>query len=265
MASPTQWANSRGWWRTGEPGMLQAMGSQRVRLKRLNNHHQRYPAVKFWWILELLRSPPWSLLSSRWRRCVPSSVWLGPCGPREQTQEGILWNSYKGLKCASGESFVCVCVRLWFLVSPLFIQFPWFNFTSLFSLIRGTALPGLLRCRSGSRLGSFKASHEAGRALVGCCGDEVAAVRKDGQCAPTWPEVTQLPQVNICFNVLSFRVKLFLCDLCFQCTFGHHIRCHQFGDSGAGNLWVSESRSVVSNPLRPLQSMGFSRPEDWSG
>ena len=35
MASPTQWTwvwvSSRSWWRTGKPGMLQSMGSQRVR------------------------------------------------------------------------------------------------------------------------------------------------------------------------------------------------------------------------------------------
>ena len=35
MASPTQrtwvWTNSRRWWRTGKPGVLQSMGSQRVR------------------------------------------------------------------------------------------------------------------------------------------------------------------------------------------------------------------------------------------
>ena len=35
MASPTQWtgiwANSRRWWRTGKPGVLQSMGLQRVR------------------------------------------------------------------------------------------------------------------------------------------------------------------------------------------------------------------------------------------
>ena len=35
MASPPQWtwvwASSKRWWRTGEPGMLQSMGSQRVR------------------------------------------------------------------------------------------------------------------------------------------------------------------------------------------------------------------------------------------
>ena len=35
MASPTQWtrvwANSRRWWRTGKPDVLQSMGSQRVR------------------------------------------------------------------------------------------------------------------------------------------------------------------------------------------------------------------------------------------
>ena len=34
MASPTQWmwvwANSRRWWRTGKPGVLQSMGSQKV-------------------------------------------------------------------------------------------------------------------------------------------------------------------------------------------------------------------------------------------
>ena len=35
MASPTQWtwvwSNSERWWRTGNPGVLQSMGSQRVR------------------------------------------------------------------------------------------------------------------------------------------------------------------------------------------------------------------------------------------
>ena len=35
MASPTQWTwvwvNSRSWWQTGKPGVLQSMGSQRVR------------------------------------------------------------------------------------------------------------------------------------------------------------------------------------------------------------------------------------------
>ena len=38
MASPTQWTwvwvNSRNWWWTGRPGMLQSMGSQRVRHDR---------------------------------------------------------------------------------------------------------------------------------------------------------------------------------------------------------------------------------------
>ena len=48
MASPTQWiwvwANSRRWWWTGKPGMLQSMGSQRVKydwateLKRVSHH-----------------------------------------------------------------------------------------------------------------------------------------------------------------------------------------------------------------------------------
>ena len=40
MASPTQWTwvwvNSRSWWWTGRPGVLQSMGSQRVRYDWLN-------------------------------------------------------------------------------------------------------------------------------------------------------------------------------------------------------------------------------------
>jgi len=39
MASPTQWTwvwvNSRSWWWTGRPGVLQSMGSQRVRFRSL--------------------------------------------------------------------------------------------------------------------------------------------------------------------------------------------------------------------------------------
>ena len=40
MASPTQWtwvwASSRSWWWTGKPGVLQSMGSQRVRYEWVN-------------------------------------------------------------------------------------------------------------------------------------------------------------------------------------------------------------------------------------
>ena len=42
MASPTQWtwvwANSESWWRTGKPGMVQSMGSWRVRQDWVNNN-----------------------------------------------------------------------------------------------------------------------------------------------------------------------------------------------------------------------------------
>ena len=41
MASLTQWtwvwASSKRWWRTGEPGVLQSMGSQSVKTERLNS------------------------------------------------------------------------------------------------------------------------------------------------------------------------------------------------------------------------------------
>ena len=43
MASPTQWTwvwvSSRRWWRTGKPGMLQSMESQRVRHNWATEHH----------------------------------------------------------------------------------------------------------------------------------------------------------------------------------------------------------------------------------
>ena len=42
MASPSQrtwvWANSRRWWRTGKPGVLQSMGLQRVRHNLATEH-----------------------------------------------------------------------------------------------------------------------------------------------------------------------------------------------------------------------------------
>ena len=45
MASPTQWtwvwANSERWWRTGKPGMLQSLGSQRVGQNWATEQHTR--------------------------------------------------------------------------------------------------------------------------------------------------------------------------------------------------------------------------------
>ena len=52
MASPTQWtciwASSGRWWRIGKPGMLQSMGSQRVRHDWVTEHQRqsRTPAYK---------------------------------------------------------------------------------------------------------------------------------------------------------------------------------------------------------------------------
>ena len=45
MASPTQWtwvwASSRRWWRTGKPGVLRSMGSQRVRQDLATEQHTK--------------------------------------------------------------------------------------------------------------------------------------------------------------------------------------------------------------------------------
>ena len=63
MASPTQWTqvwvNSRSWWWTGRPGVLQSMGSQRV------GHDERLNSTEWfrrWRICLQLRRPgfdPW--------------------------------------------------------------------------------------------------------------------------------------------------------------------------------------------------------------
>ena len=59
MASLTQWtwvwATSRWWWRTGKPGLLQSMGSQRVR-------HDWLTEQKYWEKLE----PSWYIQYTIW-------------------------------------------------------------------------------------------------------------------------------------------------------------------------------------------------------
>ena len=58
MASPTQWTwvwvNSRRWWRTGKPGVLQSMGLQRVGYDLTIEQQQSRYCVKTVWILILL-------------------------------------------------------------------------------------------------------------------------------------------------------------------------------------------------------------------
>ena len=51
MASPTQWtwvwANSRRWWRTEEPGVLQSMGSQRIRQDLVTEQQHSCSVTRF--------------------------------------------------------------------------------------------------------------------------------------------------------------------------------------------------------------------------
>ena len=52
MASPTQWtwvwANSRRWWRTGKPGVLQSMGSRRTGHDLLTEQQQNIALNLIW-------------------------------------------------------------------------------------------------------------------------------------------------------------------------------------------------------------------------
>ena len=51
MSSPTQWtwvwASSGRWWRTGRPGVLQSMGSQRVRQNWITEQQQQKRKITF--------------------------------------------------------------------------------------------------------------------------------------------------------------------------------------------------------------------------
>ena len=76
MASPTQWTlvwvDSRNWWWTGRPGMLQFMGSQRVRHdwvtelnwnnKKITTHIIMDWTVSLKWYAEFLNSRIWPYL-----------------------------------------------------------------------------------------------------------------------------------------------------------------------------------------------------------
>ena len=88
MASPTWWtwisASSRRWWRTGNPGVLQSMGSQIVRHEWLNN------SKKVFWGISIIQAKN------------DSSLILGnrsegfPCGSVEKNlpamQEMLVWS-----------------------------------------------------------------------------------------------------------------------------------------------------------------------------
>ena len=101
MAPSTQWtwiwANSGRWWRTGKPGMLQFMGSQRVRLdlvtglskNNLNNFWRMKKNMYIWGTWGEDFKPPVShqvVLILQFQcpnpaPCWPSTCWLLPCHP----------------------------------------------------------------------------------------------------------------------------------------------------------------------------------------
>ena len=74
MASPTVWTwvwvNSRSWWRTGKPGMLQSMGSQRlghdwvteqytIQLRFILERTEEIVTTHFLWLMVQLRNLSW--------------------------------------------------------------------------------------------------------------------------------------------------------------------------------------------------------------
>ena len=70
------WTNSRRWWRTGKPGMLQSMGSQRVRHNWASKQQQRelqiseWPGLDYLLILESkVESIPSKLLAWEIEKC----------------------------------------------------------------------------------------------------------------------------------------------------------------------------------------------------
>ena len=91
MASPTQWtwvwANSGRWWRTGKPGMLQSMGSQRVGHEWAAEKQQLKCNIQ----KELTASgkrPPLS-----WSQC---RIW-GPWAQPSSRAQGPLWDGQEAV------------------------------------------------------------------------------------------------------------------------------------------------------------------------
>ena len=116
MASLTQWTwvwvNSRSWWWTGRPAVLQSMGSQRVR-------HNWTTDLNF--IISEGRASVWRLVMKDWRVC--SLPWSqGPLKSIANIRvDGLSTLALvypevrrqgedKGLSVWDGGQFVCVCV-----------------------------------------------------------------------------------------------------------------------------------------------------------
>ena len=73
MASPTQWtwvwANSRRWWRTGKPSVLQPMGSQRVGHNLVTEQQADWDGAGGSWADNC---PRFLWLSSKFSKCHPN-------------------------------------------------------------------------------------------------------------------------------------------------------------------------------------------------
>ena len=69
MASPIQWtwvwASSGRWWRTGKPGELQSMGSQRVGHNLTNNNKFRFRRIKRIWLIFYYFGLCWVFVAAR--------------------------------------------------------------------------------------------------------------------------------------------------------------------------------------------------------
>ena len=73
MASLTQWtwvwASSRSCWWTGRPGVLQCMGSQRVRHEGVTELNRKYYVFQHFWLIHLL------IDEQRWDKLLTFNYW----------------------------------------------------------------------------------------------------------------------------------------------------------------------------------------------
>ena len=95
MASPTQWtwvwASSGRWWRTGKPGVLQPMGSQRVGHNLVTEQQQAdWDGARGSWADNC---PGFLWLSSKFSKCHPNQ-----CFPNLSTEDPL------GIRCRSSLS-----------------------------------------------------------------------------------------------------------------------------------------------------------------
>ena len=150
MASPTQWTwvwvNSGSWWKTGRPGLLQSVGSQRVGHDWATELNWHVEQVNWSCALSFLQSNCWMLKAFTPRFFLPRVPYGALCMPilSGRNRGGLGWEGTWGF----GNELLWDCIlhvllamaELSFQLAPVSTSLTMWHFTFL----KGEATPGHL-------------------------------------------------------------------------------------------------------------------------